>query len=109
MPRGRKTKTEPVVEEKAVPTEPVTPNPKTAAPRKKPAKKVEKVVTESIILQSAGVEWNVGSVKEKVIAAYVAEGHRRGRISDLTVYLKPEERKAYYVINGKITGSIDVD
>ena len=40
-------------------------------------------------------------------AAYVAEGHRASSIKKLAVYIKPEERKAYYVINEKDTGSID--
>lgn len=71
--------------------------------------KAEKPMTEAIILQSAGAEWNVADIKERVLAAYVAQGHRRGRISEFTLYLKPEERKAYYVINGKITGDITID
>ncbi len=44
-----------------------------------------------------------------MIAAYVFEGHRRGRISKLKVYLKPEERKIYYIVNDKITGSTEFD
>lgn len=65
--------------------------------------------TEEIILQCAGGEWNVDEVKEQVIAAYVAEGHQRGRISKLSVYVKPEEHKVYYVINDKASGSIDLE
>lgn len=42
------------------------------------------------------------------MAAYVAEGHRASAIKKLTIYLKPEERKAYYVINEKATGDIDL-
>lgn len=104
MPRGRKPNTAAEVKPEAVAAEQTA-----AAPKRKPAKKADKTMTESIILQAAGVEWDVNAVKEQVIAAYVAEGHRRGRISDLSLFLKPEEHKVYYVINGKITGSIDVD
>ncbi len=82
---------------------------KTKVTKKADAKTKDKTVAETIILQSAGGEWNVAEIKERVIAAYVAEGHRRGRISSLTLYMKPEERKVYYVINDKINGSIDIE
>ena len=48
------------------------------------------------------------AVKEQIVAAYVAEGHRASAIKKLTIYLKPEERKAYYVINEKATGDVDL-
>ncbi len=43
---------------------------------------------------------------DKARAAYVAEGHRASSIKSLRLYIKPEERKAYYVINEKSAGSI---
>lgn len=88
------------------PTTEVTAQKVTTAAKKATA---EKPIAETIILQSAGTEWNVADVKERVLAAYVAQGHRRGRVSELTLYLKPEEHKAYYVINGKTTGDITID
>lgn len=109
MPRGRKPKTVDEVKLETPLPESAIPAAKKASEKKKPAKKAEKVMKESIILQTAGVEWDVGAVKERILAAYVAEGHRKGRISELTVYLKPEERKAYYVVNNKTTGSIDIE
>ena len=93
MPRGRKTKL----------TGEVQPECKAVA------KKSEKTVTEAIIVQSAGTEWNVAEIRERVIAAYVAEGHRWGRVRELTLYLKPEEHKVYYVINGKINGCVEIE
>lgn len=80
---------------------------KAAAPKKKAAGKP--VPTEEIIIQSGGSEWNLSALKETAIAAYTAEGHRRGRISKLTLYVKPEDRKVYYVVNDKITGSVDFE
>lgn len=83
-----------------------------AAPKTKAAPKAKaapKTAAETIMIQSGGAEWDLSALKEKAIAAYIAEGHRRGRISDLTLYVKPEERKVYYVINGKTTGSVDFD
>ena len=82
---------------------------KKAAPKKATAvKATAKKVAETLVIQAAGNEWDVDAVKEQVIAAYVAAGHQRSGISSLTVYIKPEERKAYYVINGKTSGSVDI-
>ncbi len=63
---------------------------------------------EEIVVQYAGAEWSVSALKEKAIEAYIADGHRRGNIKKLSLYVKPEERKTYYVING-ITGHIDFE
>lgn len=82
---------------------------KKAAPKKATAvKATAKKVAETLVIQAAGNEWDVDAVKEQVIAAYVAAGHQRSGISSLTVYIKPEERKAYYVINGNTSGSADI-
>lgn len=111
MPRGKKAKvTDEVKQEKTTVEASAsdTPAPAPKKEKKTAAKKKEKVVAEAIIVQSGGLEWDVNEIKEKVIAAYVAEGHRRGRISEFTMYLKPEDKKAYYVINGKIKGNVDI-
>ncbi len=78
---------------------------KRAAPKQTAKDKLEK----EVLIQYGGSEWNVAGLEEKAIAAYVAEGHRRGRIKKLTVYLKPEERKIYYVVNDKTTGSTEFE
>ena len=83
-----------------------------AAPDKAPAKKtvaaksVQKV--EEVYLQFGADEWLVADLTDRVKAAYAAEGHRLSAIKKLSLYVKPEERKAYYVINEKATGSIDL-
>ena len=69
---------------------------------KKPEKKDE------VFVQFAGEEYSVEDVMEKAKAAYVAEGHRAAAIKTVRLYIKPEERKAYYVINDKAAGSIDL-
>lgn len=71
--------------------------------RKAAAKKVEEVY-----LQAGGTEWNISDCKERVTAAYTALGHRASGIKKLVVYLKPEEGKAYYVINDTENGSVDL-
>ncbi len=116
MPRGRKVKeTEDTKKlhkagdesatQSNVPA-PKKPTAKRTAPRKKSD---EKAMAETIILQSAGVEWNVAELRKKVIDAYVSEGHRQGWIKTLELYVKPEDRKVYYVINGKTTGSVNIE
>ena len=69
---------------------------------KKPEKKDE------LFVQFAGEEYAVADVMEKAKAAYVAEGHRASAVKSVRLYIKPEERKAYYVINDKAAGSIDL-
>lgn len=70
--------------------------------------KKEPVKTE-IRLQLHGNDISLTDLEEKVKAQFVAEGHRAGCIKDLTIYAKPEENRAYYVINeGKFTGGVDL-
>lgn len=81
---------------------------KTAA--KKPvAKKVEKKEFEpEVFVQFYGNESAVKDVVERAKDAFVAEGHRASSIKTLKVYLKPEEYAAYYVINEKSVGRINL-
>ena len=72
MPRGRKAAADTAAEGKG----------------KHPHKPVEK--TEKTFVQYAGAEWDVDELKEKVRAAYVAEGHYAASIHDLRLYVKPE-------------------
>ena len=73
---------------------------KTAA-KKAPAKKTE--VKEAVYLQYLGKELNSADIVE---AAKKASGEKN--ITSITVYLKPEENKAYYVVNGDVTGSVEL-
>ena len=74
------------------------------APAKKAAAKVETVIT----VQFQGNEVSIASVEEKVKAQFVAEGNKASSIKSLNIYVKPEESSAYYVINGDITGRVDL-
>ena len=77
-------------------------------PKKKPAVKAAPQKVEEMFLQFQEGQWELSAVKEQVVAAYVAEGHRVSAIKSLSLYVKPEEKKAYYVVNEKATGSIDL-
>lgn len=84
---------------------------KKAAAKKAPAKKAEKVEKAAgtvITIQYQGNEATLASVEEKVKAAYVAEGHKASSIKTLNIYVKPEEFAAYYVINEKNTGRVNL-
>lgn len=77
--------------------------------KKATPKKVEKaLVVPEVTLQFEGQEADVVGIAGKIKALYVAEGHRESSIKSLQVYLKPEENVAYYVINKKATGHIDL-
>ena len=73
----------------------------------KKTKKVEPKATE-IVIQFQGSEITATSLEEKVKAKFVEEGHRAGNIKSLTIYAKPEELAAYYVINETYTGRVDL-
>lgn len=113
--------------ETAVPVKKEEPKKETAAPvkkaepkkeatvAKKPVAKGNKVVKEKTAMvpevfiqytdngeQEAGIADIIAQIK----ALYVAEGHRESSIKSLKVYMKPQEWKAYYVINDKIEGNI---
>ncbi len=89
---------------------------KTAAGARSQAKKVEetakkaaqKLALKEIYIQFGGNEYKESDILEKVEEAYKAEGHRIGTIKSLELYIKPEEGFAYYVINGKNTGKVEL-
>ena len=83
---------------------------KTTTPAKTPAPAAVEAAAsvEEIYLQAGGQEWNVSDCKERAVAAFAAEGHKASSVKKLVMYLKPEEGKAYYVVNNEVNGSIDL-
>jgi hypothetical protein len=61
-----------------------------------------------VFIQFYSSEAVVAEVVEKVKSKFVEEGHRASTIKSLQVYLKPEENAAYYVINQKTAGRVDL-
>ena len=81
------------------------------AREKKPsraAKKAEEELKPEVFIQYQGNEAIVADVIEKAKNEFVADGHRASSIKSLQVYLKPEEFAAYYVINQKFAGRVDL-
>lgn len=105
---ARPKKTTPAKAPAPAAVEAAAPAVETAAPKQTAAKKPDVQKVEEIYLQAGGCEWNVSDCKERAVAAFVAEGHRASSVKKLVMYLKPEEGRAYYVINDSENGSIDL-
>ncbi|MDO5133997.1 MAG: DUF6465 family protein [Eubacteriales bacterium] len=70
------------------------------APVKRTRRK--KVVPNFVIQSSADQGVTYDAVVEKVKAAF------EGEVTSMDIYVKAEEGKAYYVINGDVTGDVDL-
>ncbi len=89
---------------------------KAAAPKKaaakttttKTAKTVKEAASQNVYIQFAGKEVKTEELVEQVKALWTAQGHRVSSIKNLEVYVKPEDAAAYYVINGKENGKIEL-
>lgn len=77
---------------------------KTTAKATKAAKK--EPVKPEIIVQYQNREVDTAAIEERVKDQFVAEGHKAGFIRKLSIYIKPEEYSAYYVINDKFSGRV---
>ena len=95
--------TAPKLEEKAA---------KAAATVKETAKKAparRTAVKESFYLQYGGKEIDKDELVKRAKEEWMRNsGKKASELRTLTLYLKPEENSAYYVINGDETGRIDL-
>lgn len=79
-----------------------------AAPTKKKTA-AKKTVTETVYLQYLGKEINKDDLMKQVKEIWTKGLKKKvGDMKSVTLYLKPEENKTYYVINDEVTGSIDM-
>ena len=82
---------------------------KTTAKTTKASKAAKKEpVKPEIIVQYQNSEVDTATIEERVKTQFVAEGHKAGFIRKLNIYIKPEEYSAYYVINDKFSGRVDL-
>lgn len=101
MPRGKKT-----IPEEVTAPERKKPGPKplTEAQKKERAKqRAEEIkkadnMTPALILQYQGADVDLQALVEQAKAIF-KENHKRTRITAMKLYLKPEERAAYAVVN----------
>ena len=61
-----------------------------------------------VLVEYMGKQYRTEDVITRIRESWIAEGHRAGSIKSLSVYIKPEESKAYYVINDKNVGSVNL-
>lgn len=77
---------------------------------KAPAKRTttrKTAVKETVYLQYLGKEINKDDLVNQVKDIWTKElKNKAGDLKSVTLYLKPEENMAYYVINDDVTGSI---
>lgn len=79
------------------------------ATTRKPAKKKAEM-TQSAVLQFGGEDFKIDEIIANAQAAFKAENKRK-TITDIKVYIKPEERAAYYVVtsgDSEYAGRIDL-
>ncbi len=113
MPKNADTKVTEVIEAE-IKTEETAAAPKKRGPKpgskrgdKAAAKKAEKPApAKDILVQIWDKEIDINRVEENIKSQFVAEGHRAGAIKKMSVYIKPEDGYAYYVINDKFEGSV---
>ena len=43
----------------------------------------------------------------RVKEAWVAAGNKEADVTEIALYVKPEENAIYYVVNGDVTGRVD--
>lgn len=92
--------------EKAAPVK-VEETAKKAPAKKTAAKKAE--IKETIYLQYLGKEIDKDDIMKQIKEIWTKQLKKKvGDIKAVAIYLKPEENAAYYVINGDVTGSVDL-
>ena len=86
---------------------PYTPEQKEAArKRREEEKKMADNLSPEIYVQFQEAEANISDLVERAKSAFKQE-HKRTRILSMKLYVKPEERAAYYVINEGTSGKVE--
>ena len=81
----------------------------TAASVKRTAKKeYARQALKETYVQANGNEYKQSEILEKVEASFIEAGHKLTALKNLQLYIKPEDNAAYYVVNGEITGKVDL-
>ena len=81
---------------------------KTGKPGRKPGTKKTDVKTE-MFLQFDGKEFTEKDIFAKVKEVWTKGFKNKvGDLKDVKIYLKPEESAAYFVVNGEVSGKVDL-
>jgi len=86
--------------------QPMTPEEKAAAAKVRAAEKEKAAnLVPELLIQYQGGETDVAALVEAAKADF-HQTKKRTLVTALTLYIKPEEHAAYYVINGSYEGKI---
>ena len=80
----------------------------TAAVKKTAKKEYTKLALKETYIQVGGNEYKETEILKKVEESFLAAGHKITSMKSLQLYVKPEDGAAYYVVNGEITGRVDL-
>ncbi|MBR1382614.1 MAG: hypothetical protein IJ555_02195 [Ruminococcus sp.] len=95
-----------------------TPAKKAATKAKTPAKAAEKKTPaksktakssdpkETVKVQFGGEEFDFANIKKAVEADYKSKF--KGKVKTIEIYIKPEDKAAYYVINGDFSDKVEL-
>lgn len=62
---------------------------------------------ENLIFQVDGQDYDLSDVISMVKEDWKAKGNKMGSVSQLDVYVKPEDSRVYYVVNKETEESVD--
>ena len=103
-PEAKKTTTKKAATKKTTAAK-TTVKEKPETEKKETKRKVTRKPAKTIVLQYLGKEIDEAEITERAIAQFSAlEGGVA--VKKITLYLKPEEEAAYYVINDQYTGKV---
>ena len=115
-PAEAKVEEKKVEAKKAVEEKKAVPAKKAAAPKKETAKKaapakkeatVKAATKVSVNLQFAGKEYKAEDFEKMAKDVWQYDlGNKAADLKSVDLYVKPEENKVYYVMNGDVTGDI---
>ena len=63
---------------------------------------------QQLILQYDGQEVDLSAVEANVKQIWKDAGKKMTELASLNIYVKPQEAKAYYVINDEVEGAVDL-
>lgn len=117
-PAEAKVEEKKVEAKKAVEEKKAVPAKKAAAPKKETAKKaapakkeatVKATTKVSVNLQFAGKEYKAEDFEKMAKDVWQYDlGKKAADLKSVDLYVKPEENKVYYVMNGDVTGDFDI-
>ena len=80
--------------------------------KKTTAKKDAPAVKSEMFIQFQGLEFSEKEIMKKIVSAWEAEGKKASPMKRVKIYVKPEDGRAYYVINEGLkngsTGAVEL-